>query len=165
MRLDPARLFAPLLATLVLLVVLQQTGSALRSGGVWSLRLAGRPGPRGGAEARTALPVLPRTDEVPARDPFAYGREPAAAPARRPVTVVPRATETAPAANGPLLTSIVWVEGNPSATIRVNGRDYSVRSGTLFDEYRVRSIARDQVTIERGDQVLVLTLPRKGDSV
>jgi hypothetical protein len=63
----------------------------------------------------------------------------------------------------PQLTAIVWVEDNPSATIRWNGRDHAVQVNTLFDEFRVRSITREQVILERGGETLVLQLPRKGD--
>ncbi len=55
------------------------------------------------------------------------------------------------------------MENNPSATIRWNRKDRTVQVNTLFDEFRVRSITRDQVTLERGGEILVLQLPRKGD--
>ena len=55
------------------------------------------------------------------------------------------------------------MENNPSATIRWNGKDRTVQVNTLFDEFRVRSITRDQVILERGGETLVLQLPRKGD--
>ena len=62
-----------------------------------------------------------------------------------------------------MLTSIVWLENNPSATLRWNGRDYPVQTNTLFDEFRVQSITRNQVTLVRGGETLVLQLPKKGD--
>jgi hypothetical protein len=38
-----------------------------------------------------------------------------------------------------------------------------VQVNTLFDEFRVRSITRSQVILERGGETLVLQLPKKGD--
>jgi hypothetical protein len=57
----------------------------------------------------------------------------------------------------PVLTSIVW-DADPRATIRFNGRDYSVRQAALFDDYRVVSITRDQVVLDRLGESLVLRL-------
>jgi hypothetical protein len=62
-----------------------------------------------------------------------------------------------------VLTSIVWLESNPSATLRWNGRDYPVQTNTLFDEFQVLGITRDQVTLMRGGETLVLQLPKKGE--
>jgi hypothetical protein len=162
MRLAPARLVGPLLAALVLVLVLQQTLGALRAGGVWGQRHA--------TVAPAASPftriegLLARAANQPSdvlRDPFAFGRATAPVVARRPSAPRPAPAPVAPAR--PVLTSIVWLESNPSATIRWNGRDYPVQVNTLFDEFRVRSITRSQVTLERGGEILVLQLPKKGD--
>ena len=157
MRLDLARLIGPLVAVLVLVLILQQTLGALRAGGVW--------GPRRTTVAPVASPfarieglLTPAVSEPPAalRDPFAFGHAPAPV-----VTYKPVAPRPAPAR--PVLTSIVWLEDNPSATLRWNGRDYPVQINTLFDEFRVQSITRNQVTLLRGDKTLVLQIPKKGD--
>jgi hypothetical protein len=61
----------------------------------------------------------------------------------------------------PLLTSIVW-DADPRATIRYDGHDYSVRENSLFADFRVKSISRTEVVLERGGQPLGLTLRSKG---
>lgn len=162
MRLDLARLLGPLVAALVLMLVVQQTLGALRAGGVW--------GPRRATVAPVASPfaridglLAPAASQPAAvlRDPFAFGRAQVPVATRRPVVARPAARPVAPAR--PVLTSIVWLESNPSATLRWNGRDYPVQTNTLFDEFRVQSITRNQVTLLRGDETLVLQLPTKGD--
>ena len=162
MRIDPARLVGPLVALVLLVLVVQQTLGALRAAGAWSRRshASAPPSPYARLE-RLLAPVdsLPAVGDL--RDPFAYGRATTPAPARRPATQRPAAVKSAPAV--PVLTSIVWVEGNPSATVRWNGRDYSVRIGSLFDEFRVADITRDQVVLARGSEILALRLPMKGD--
>jgi hypothetical protein len=162
MRIDPTRLFAPLLAALLLLAMVEQTLSALRVGGVWG-RAAAREPAAGGYGRLEALLRPVAAEGQPARDPFAFGRAPAAEPVRR-AAPVPRPAAPAPAVLRPVLTSIVWAEGNPGATIRWQGRDIPVQINTLFDEFRVLSITRDQVKLEHGAEILVLQLPQKGDS-
>jgi hypothetical protein len=162
MRLDFARLLGPLIAALVLALILEQTLGALRVAGVW--------GPRHATVAPVASPLAriegllaPAASQPAAvsRDPFTFGLAPAPVVTRRPAAARPALVPVAPAR--PVLTSIVWIEDNPSATLRWNGRDYPVQTNTLFDEFRVQSIARNQVTLLRGDEILVLQLPKKGD--
>jgi len=162
MRLDLARLLGPLVAVVVLAFILQQTLGSLRAGGVW--------GSRRTATARVTSPfarieglLAPAANGLPAalRDPFAFGHAPAPVAAYRPAA--PRSAPAPAAPAPPVLTSIVWLESNPSATLRWNGRDYPVQTNTLFDEFRVQSITRNQVTLVRGDETLVLQLPKKGD--
>jgi hypothetical protein len=161
MKLDLARLVGPLVAVMVLVLILQQTLGALRAGGVW--------GPRHNATAPPASPfarieglLAPAASETPAalRNPFTFGRGPVPVVMRRPVAP-PAPVPIEP--ERPVLTSIVWLESNPSATVRWDGRDYPVQTNTLFDEFRVQSITRNQVTLERGGETLVLQLPKKGD--
>lgn len=161
MKLDPVRLVAWLLALLLLTLVVQQTTGALHDSGVWARppRTGRVASPYAGLERMLGAGWREPAEAAP-RDPFAFGRATAPAPARptairRPV----KATEPA----RPQLTAIIWVENNPSATIRWNGKDRTVQVNTLFDEFRVRSITRDQVILEHGDETLVLQLPRKGD--
>jgi hypothetical protein len=162
MRLDFGRLLGPLVAALVLALILEQTLDALRVAGVW--------GPHQATVAPVASPLAriegllaPAASRPPAvaRDPFAFGLAQAPVVPRRPAAARPALVPVAPAR--PVLTSIVWLEDNPSATLRWNGRDYPVQTNTLFDEFRVQSIARNQVTLLRGDEILVLQLPKKGD--
>lgn len=162
MRFDLTRLLGPLVAALVLVLVLQQTLGALRGSGVWARRPAAvAPAASPFARIEGLLAPAPTPDPGALRDPFAFGRAPAAPVAvRKPVAPRPL-TPAVPAR--PVLTSIVWLENNPSATLRWNGRDYPIQVNTLFDEFRVQSIARDQVTLVRGGETLVLQLPKKGD--
>jgi hypothetical protein len=163
MRIDLARLLGPLVAALVLVLILQQTLGALRVAGVWGLRhtlaVPAAASPFARIEGMLARAASDTT--AVARDPFAFGHAPAPVLARRPASPKPAPVPAAPAQ--PVLTSIVWLESNPSATLRWNGRDYPVQTNTLFDEFRVQSITRDQVTLVRGAEILVLQLPKKGD--
>ena len=162
MRLDLARLLGPLVAALVLVLILQQTLGALRAGGVWGQRRT-TVAPPASPFARIEGLLAPAASQPPAtsRDPFAFGRAPAPVVTRKPAAPRPAPVPVAP--ERPVLTSIVWLESNPSATLRWNGRDYPVQTNTLFDEFRVQSITRNQVTLVRGGETLVLQLPKKGD--
>jgi hypothetical protein len=159
MKTDIKLLLGPAIALAILAVILTQTVWAIRSSGAWETR-----------HPRTASPVSPyaRLDQMlergPAtantpttRNPFAYGtgQRPSTEPARpRPVAVV--------VPERPMLTSIVF-DADPRATIRFGGREYSVRESALFDEFVVTSITRDQVTLRRNGETLVLQLQRKGE--
>uniref|UniRef100_A0A832ML98 Uncharacterized protein n=1 Tax=Eiseniibacteriota bacterium TaxID=2212470 RepID=A0A832ML98_UNCEI len=164
MRLDPRTLFAPLVALLALVVVLQLTSAALSTSGAWRRDAGGaratRVDPYAPLDRALALRAAPPPDG-PLRDPFAFGGAPVASVAggARPR---PRATRDAPPAAPPrpVLTAIVW-DSDPRATVRWNGRDYSVRPNTLFAEFRVVSIGRGQVVLDRNGESLVLTLPAR----
>ena len=160
MKIDPLRLAGWALAALLLALVVQQTSAALHDSGVWTRprRSAPAPNPYAGVE-RLLAAAARGAAETPARDPFGFGRSPAPAPAR-PAVVRPAQPVEPPR---PQLTAIVWVEGNPSATVRWNGKDHTVQVNSLFGDFRVRGITREQVILERGDETLVLQLPRKGD--
>ncbi len=155
MRLDPAKLLGPLVALIVLVLILQQTTSALRASGSWS---------RSGAAAAAPDPYAPlerliaRRDASPVlRDPFAFARVAGPAAAQRPQQR-PKPVAVAPAR--PVLTAIVW-DNDPRATVRWSDHDYTVRAGSLFDDFRVMSITRDQVVLERGGETITLQLPRR----
>jgi hypothetical protein len=62
----------------------------------------------------------------------------------------------APAPAAPVVTAIV-TDNDPRALVRWKGREWTIRPGGLFDEFVVRSITRDQVTLLRGSETLVLT--------
>jgi hypothetical protein len=163
MRLDLARLLGPLVAALVLVLIVQQTWGALRVGGVWGQHRT-TVSPPANPFTRIEDLLAPAAGEPPAtplRDPFAFGRAPA--PVVKPGRAAPRPAPAPVAPARPVLTSIVWLESNPSATLRWNGRDYPVQTNTLFDEFQVQSITRNQVTLTRGGETLVLQLPKKGD--
>jgi hypothetical protein len=159
-----ATFVAPLLAAVLLAVMLVQTRGALRASGTWT---------RSGSEARTPVAdpyaaldrlITEAGGAAPAalaRDPFALGPVVSAADPDRPKPP-PRPAAPPPAPPMPVLTAIVW-DNDPRATIRWDGRDYSVRENTLFADFRVASISRDAVVLEHGGERLVLALPRKGD--
>ena len=161
MRFDLTRLLGPLLAALTLVLIVQQTVGALRASGVWGRRHAAAvPAASPFARIEGLLAPAAHSSMATTRDPFAFGRAPVPEAVRKPAAP-PKVTPAVPAR--PVLTSIVWLESNPSATLRWNGRDYPVQINTLFDEFRVQNITRNQVTLVRGGETLVLQLPKKGD--
>lgn len=164
MKIDPKSLVAPALAFLVLLLVLQQTMSALRSSGAWReppKNPAVKPvDPYVTVDRILGRPLLEYAPERK-RDPFGY-----APPPPTPVVVERRVPTRTPAppppAPRPVLTAIIW-DNDPRATIRFNNRDFSVRENSLFADFRVRSITSTQVVLDHGGEPLVLTLRPKGD--
>jgi len=91
------------------------------------------------------------------RDPFAYGR-PAAPEHRAPDRPhVSAAAAQARPDRDPR-------RQRPRALIRHQDRNFTVKSGDLFADFRVVSITADQVVLERtnGERV-VLKRPTKGD--
>ena len=159
MRIDLKAVLAPLIALIILFVIVAQTTGAIRAAGTWAPRT---PRPAGPANPYARVDqLLERSAAAPGsstvRNPFAFGS------AARPAT-----TETRPRPvrivlpERPTLTSIVF-DADPRATIRYGGRDYAVRENGLFDDYQVTSITRDQVTLRRNSETLVLQLQRKGE--
>ncbi len=161
MRRDFSAVFAPLAATVLLAILLVQTRTALRESGAWT-RIANpvhAPAPDPYAPLDQLIADAARTaPPAPARDPFALAPVASAAPVTR---TTPRVV-TPPPPPRPVLTSIVW-DNDPRATVRWNGKDISIRVGTLFADFSVAAISRDQVTLERGGERIVLALPRKGE--
>ncbi len=161
MKREIAGYVAPLVAAVVLVIMLMQTRAALKASGTWNQH-SGReqavardpyaPLDRDLAEVANAPPV------GPVRDPFSL----TPLVAELPVRHEPRRPVAPPPPPLPVLTAIIW-DNDPRATVRWNGRDYSVRNNTLFADFRVAGISRDQVVLERGGERLVLTLPKKGD--
>jgi hypothetical protein len=157
---DLRGLIAPIAAFVLLAVTLLQTSDALRRAGAWRAqdRAASEPRPspfegldREVARREALAPV--RTE----RDPFDYRAAqqtrptPAGAPRPRPAPPPPR----------PVLTAIIF-DNDPRALVRFDGRDYTVRSNSLFAEYRVVRITRDEVVLDRGGESLVLRRPTGG---
>ncbi len=161
MKRDLSGYAAPFVAAIVLVIMLVQTRAALRASGTWNQH-SGReqvaprdpyaPLVRDLAAVTNAPPV------GPVRDPFSL----APLVVESPVRHEPRRPVAPPPPPMPVLTAIIW-DNDPRATVRWNGRDYSVRNNTLFADFRVAGISRDQVVLERGAERLVLTLPKKGD--
>lgn len=156
MKLSPRSLFAPVVGLGVLALVLNVTLTALQRSGTWNRARQAARAPRANPYAGLDQLISSRGSGAPAlalRNPFGYGGA---------TTVVasspgPRRPAPPPPPPVPVLTSIVW-DADPRATIRFNGRDYSVRPAALFDDFRVVSISRDQVVLDRGGESLVLRL-------
>lgn len=93
------------------------------------------------------------------RDPFVTGTGRRESPAR-PV----RRADPAPASTRerPVLTAIVS-DADPRALLRYEGRNYTVKVGDLFAEFRVVSVSADRVVLEAGSERIVLNRPVKGE--
>lgn len=162
MKFDPRDLLAPFAATVLMALTLQQTLEALHRSGVWR---------RGDAVARANTPnpydrlefeLTQRVKPAPAaqiRDPFAFAPvRPAGgggAPRPRPRLAPPPPPPT------PVLTAIVF-DNDPRALIRFDGQNYTVRENSLFNEYRVVRITRNEVVLDKGGESLVLSRPVGG---
>jgi Tfp pilus assembly protein PilP len=151
-------LLAPLLALVLLILIGVQTSDALRRSGAWSAR----------SRAATQTPVDPyaslerqlaRTDQgYPAaglRDPFAFGSTP-----QPPRPVVVRRVVPPPPPK-PVLTANIQDREDPRALLQYEDRNYSVKTGDLFAEFRVVSITGEQVVLDGRGQRLILTRPTK----
>lgn len=160
MRIDPSRVIAPLAAFLLLAVTLQQTSDALRRAGAWrdesaaAVRPAASPFDRLDGEIARRASLRAAT---PQRDPFDFQRAPVVRPAQ---TSTPR-PRPAPPAPKPVLTAIIF-DNDPRALVRFDGRDYTVRDNSLFAEYRVVRITRDEVVLDKSGEALVLRRPTGG---
>ena len=158
MRIDLKSFLAPLIALVILLVIVAQTTGAIRAAGTWTPRpprSAGQVNPYVRIDGLLERAAVPGATAV--RNPFAFGaasRSATTAVRPRPVKIV--------LPERPTLTSIVF-DDDPRATIRFDGRDYAVRQNGLFDDYQVTSITRNQVTLRRNGETLVLQLQRKGE--
>jgi len=160
MKLDLRPWLAPVLAVVLLGVTMKQTGDALRTSGTWPQRAHSAPARPPDPYARLDRVLdrgAARTETRGLRDPFQFGQAPHPAVARSAPAALP-AAEPLP----PVLTSIIW-DSDPRATLRYDGRDFSVRENSLFADFRVTSITSTQVVLERNGEPLVLTLRSKGD--
>lgn len=160
MKLDLEALISPLIALVLLVLIVQQTLGALRATGAWGRRhvaTAHADDPYARLDRALAMRDSATTNM---RDPFEFGRSPQTQVVVRHTTVKPPPEPQGPPP--PVLTSIIF-DNDPRATIRYNDRDYPVRVNSLFADYRVVSIARDQVVIDRSGQTLVLKLHSKGE--
>ena len=167
MKIDARALFVPLVAAAVLALMIQQTAGALKDSGSWK-----QP-----AHVRTVQPEDPytRIDRVlgakatplPAeglRNPFVFGSGRSIATGTGPVKPTPSPVSIAPAAPlRPTLTSIISSDSDPRATVRYDGRDFSVRVNSLFADFSVRSITATEVVLDRGGEAIVLSLRSKGE--
>jgi len=162
LRIEARSLVAPLLAVAILVLVFLQTQRAMQRSGAWRTRAASL----ARANAQDPYTALDRSiadaqkhpQSGALRDPFAYGATPVAAtgPVRPRKPVVP------PPPPRPQLTAIVW-DADPRALVHWNDRDYTIRTNDLFDVFRVVSISREQVVLQRGSESVVLKRPNQGD--
>lgn len=161
MKTDARVVVAPLAAILILTLIVIETREALHLSGAWH-----KP-PRVRVASVDPFAPLDRmlASEPPAhppglRDPFSSGAAPTVVAVRTPK--LPPRPKTPPPPPKPVLTSIIF-DADPRATVRWDGRDYSVRAGALFADFRVVSISREQVVLDRGGESVILALPRKGE--
>jgi hypothetical protein len=154
---------SPLVALATLTLVVTRTLAALSVTGAFGFRVAPvevsvPPAYRSVDAALARREAAAAPDAV--RDPFTFARAAstvaslATRPRPRPV-----ASDEPPA---PVLTAIVW-DDDPHALVRWKQREWTVREGGLFDEFRVVSISRDQIRLQRGDATLVLTRRNPGE--
>lgn len=158
MNLDPRRLIAPAIALMVLILIGEQTIAALGAAG-WKNSRANRKrveSPYAGIDRVLAAPHPAAATRL--RDPFSFVVE------SSPVAAVSRPRETPRPVEQPkpILTSIIW-DQDPRATVRYDGRDFSVRQNSLFADFLVRRISQNEVVLDRGSETFVLKLRPKGD--
>jgi hypothetical protein len=153
-------------ALAILALVVAQTFFALRATGAWSgvgaaqsRSFAVAPADPVSAVEGLLANAEPAT-ATPERDPFRIGAAPRPVAISGPVTHKP--VVAPPPAPRPVLTAIVW-DADPRALVRWKGRDWTVRPGGLFDEFQVVGITRDQVTLSRGSETIVLPRKTQGD--
>jgi hypothetical protein len=161
-KLDARTLISPLVALVILVAIASFTREALTLSGAWrrAKAVARQTSPDPFAPIDHMLATTPPPRPAAMRDPFGTAAPVLAVNTnpRRPHVVLPP-----PPPPAPVLTSIVF-DADPRATVRFNGRDYSVRSGALFADFRVMNITRDQVVLDHLGQSMVLQLPKKGDT-
>src|SRR6185503_12826476 len=154
MRIDPRAWIAPVVGALVLTLILQHTVSALRSAGTWEENQVAAPKQNPYAPLDFLLSI-PDTTALPTalRDPFGYA--PAPARPRLPVVRAPVAVaqgpDPAPEVPMPTLTAIIW-DADPRATVRFEGRNFSVRENSLFADFTVKTIRPNEVVLDRNGQ-------------
>ena len=151
-----------ILAALVLVFVLVQTSASLQQTGPWT-RPSHAPATHTDPYAYLdGLIAAAERDVIPStmRDPFGYGNVPR--PTDRPHLAVKPKTPPPPEKPVPVLTAVVS-DADPQAVIRYDGRSYTVRAGSLFADFRVVSIAADQVVLDNNGEQIVLHRVSKGD--
>jgi len=163
-KLEARTIVSPLVALVILFAIANFTREALTLSGAWrrARSVARHASPDPFAPIDHMLATAPPARAANLRDPFGTAA-PALAANARPRDTRPHVKPPPPPPPSPVLTSIVF-DADPRATVRWNGRDYSVRGGALFADFRVVSITRNQVVLDHFGESVVLQLPRKGDT-
>ena len=152
-----------LVAAVAMVTVILLTTEALRGTGAW---------PSHGRPLRTAtvnlygrlerLIATGARDDISStlRDPFGYGTssQPTVRPRVTPRPLAPVVVEKPK----PVLTAVVS-DADPQAVIRFDGRSYTVKTGSLFADFRVVSISADQVVLDNNGEAIVLHRVSKGE--
>ena len=162
MNIEPRMLLKPVVALGVMILIVAQTQNAIRRSGVWSRsKSMHAPAADPFAQLDRDLTTITAGSAAVPRDPMAFGASLAArgGAAGRPHALQPAAVS--PVAT-PVLTAIVW-DADPTASIRLGGHDYTVRVNSLFADYQVTNISREQVVLAHGGESLVLKLQSKGE--
>ena len=157
MNLSPQRVLPPLAAAILLAITLSQTWAALRQAGAWGAAAKARAqqgNPYALLDAQLSRGPEPVDD---LRNPFAYVERRAPA---RPRPTRPRPAP-APVVVKPQLTAIIF-DSDPRALITYNGRNYTVRANSLFADFRVVRINRDEVVLDQNGLSSVLQAPDGG---
>ena len=165
MKIDARALFVPLVALAVLVLTIEQTIGALKDSGSWKqparVHVVKPEDPYTRIDNMLGAPASRLATES-LRNPFVFGSARVSAsagsaqPSKPPLAVAP------PAAPKPTLTSIVW-DSDPRATVRYDGKEFSVRANSLFADFSVRSITATQVVLDHNGESIVLSLRSKGD--
>lgn len=162
MNRDIGFLVRPILALALLAFIVSTTLQSLRDAGAYGGHRAKR------SQTQVADPFLPLDQALaaeplpppaPTRDPFGYGAAPVSHTVSRPTRPKPVVRVEPPR---PIVTAIVF-DNDPRAVIRWKDRDWTVRSGGLFDEFTVVTITREQVTLRHGAETMTLKRPSKGE--
>ena len=168
MKIDARALFVPLVAVAVLLLTIQQTVGALKDSGSWKqpthTHVAAPEDPYTRIDNMLGAPAS-RLSTESLRNPFVFGAArstPSISGTGPSKTAKPPVAVTPPAAPKPTLTSIVW-DSDPRATVRYDGKEFSVRANSLFADFSVRSITATQVVLDHNGESIVLSLRSKGD--
>ena len=141
---------------------------ALKASGAWKPNSKVRVRRESPYMALDAMLGRPASEPLPEaiRDPFGYGSA-TLPPTPRTTTfrthvASPVTPAPAPEPARPTLTSIIW-DADPRATVRFEGKDFSVRTNTLFADFTVKSIGQTEVVLVRGGQEIVLRLNKRGE--
>lgn len=160
MSFDARLLVKPVVALGILVLIFMQTRDAVRRSGVWSRPATAHPAGDPFGQLDRDLLRMGGGSTALTRDPMAFGGAMAAPRGyQRPRRDVGQAKTPV---SVPVLTAIIW-DADPTASIRLAGHDYTVRVNSLFADYQVTSISREQVVLAHAGESMVLKLQSKGE--